>query len=234
MPLEVDLERLKDEYANRRQRLAGSYLYSVFNLPYLFAIQQRQRKVLSLLQRNGFANLLDRSILEVGCGSGGVLLELVSFGASPQNVYGIDLLHYRLSKAKQSLPFSKIACADGQHLPYPGCSFDLVLQYTAFSSILDVRIKKNIANEMIRVMKPGGIILWYDFWINPFNKHTRGIGKNEIRSLFPRCEFEFHKITLAPPIARRIVPLSWVQATFLESLQILNSHFLVAIHPLDR
>jgi len=53
--------------------------------------------------------------------------------------------------------------------------------------------------------------------------------------LFPGCAFEFHKITLAPPLARRVVPVSWGLAYGLERLKIFNSvpfgdtHYLVAI-----
>jgi hypothetical protein len=76
------------------------------------------------------------------------------------------------------------------------------------------------------------LILWYDFWLNPTNKQTRGIRPPEIRRLFPGCGFEFHRITLAPPLARRIVPISWLLAALLEKLKLLNTHYLVAIqHP---
>jgi len=231
MPLASDLQRLKEEYANREQRFVGSDIYSVFNASYLFTIQQRQRWVLYLLKKNRFDNLSNRNILEVGCGSGGVLLEFLGYGVNAKNLYGIDLLPVRLTEALDRLPYAKLSCADGQNLPYPSGCFDLVLQYTAFSSILDTSIKRKVANEMIRVTKRGGMILWYDFWINPTNKQTKGIGPAEIRSLFPNCRYDFHKITLAPPIARRVVPISWLQAIFLESLQIFNSHYLVAIHP---
>jgi len=50
--------------------------------------------------------------------------------------------------------------------------------------------------------------------------------------LFPNCSYEFHRITLAPPLARRIVPISWILAYGLERLTIFNSHYLVAIRPL--
>jgi hypothetical protein len=50
--------------------------------------------------------------------------------------------------------------------------------------------------------------------------------------LFPNCTYEFHKITLAPPLARRIVPISWILALLLEKLKIFNTHYLVAIRPL--
>jgi hypothetical protein len=77
------------------------------------------------------------------------------------------------------------------------------------------------------------------FRSNPTNPQTRGIRPAEtcpersrrIIRLFPNCRYEFHKITLAPPIARRIVPISWMLALFLESLKIFNSHYLVAIRP---
>ena len=119
---------------------------------------------------------------------------------------------------------------------------------TAISSILDPDIRRNICADMLRVLrspdpasgKPGGMILWYDFWLNPTNPQTRGIRPAEtcpelsrrIKRLFPNCRYEFHRITLAPPIARRIVPISWLLAYGLERLTIFNSHYLVAIRPL--
>ena len=50
-----------------------------------------------------------------------------------------------------------------------------------------------------------------------------------IRALFPGCAFDFRRITLAPPLARRLVPFSWLLAYLLEKLKIFNSHYLVAI-----
>jgi hypothetical protein len=85
---------------------------------------------------------------------------------------------------------------------------------------------------MMRVVKRNGLILSYDFWLNPSNPQTRGLRPDEIRRLFPGCRFEFHRITLAPPIARRLVPASWLLCAFLEKLKIFNTHYLVAIRPL--
>ena len=86
-----------------------------------------------------------------------------------------------------------------------------------------------MASEMLRVLRIGGAILWFDFWLNPTNPQTGGIRPKEIRTLFPYCTYIFRKITLAPPIARRIVPFSWPLAQFLESFGIFNSHYLVLI-----
>jgi hypothetical protein len=78
----------------------------------------------------------------------------------------------------------------------------------------------------------------YDFRLNPTNPQTRGISyfsirPAEIKRLFPNCHYEFHRITLAPPIARRVVPISWMLALFLESLKIFNSHYLAVIKMKD-
>jgi ubiquinone/menaquinone biosynthesis C-methylase UbiE len=167
----------------------------------------------------------------MGCGGGGVLTEHLGFGASPENLIGVDLLFDRLLHAHHILPGSGFANADGQSLPYPSKTFDLVVQYTAISSILDPQIRRNICADMLRVLQPGGIILSYDFWLNPTNPQTRGIRPGEIKRLFPNCRYEFHRITLAPPITRKLASISWGLCLFLESLKIFNTHYLVAIRP---
>ena len=227
-----DIERLRQTYRNRSVQFAGRDIYSHFNPTNLFFVHQRERHILRLLKAVGITYLGDKHILEIGCGSGGVLLDFLRYGARPGSLVGIDLLHDRLVPAHHQLPGSQFANADGQTLPFPSGGCDLLLQFTAFSSILDHQVKQNMAAEMLRVMKEEGCILWYDFWWNPTNPQTAGIKPKEIRGLFSGCTFKFRKITLAPPIARRVVPVSWPFALFLESLKIFNSHYLVLIRKL--
>jgi SAM-dependent methyltransferase len=224
-----DIARLRAEYKDREHRYSGSEHYSWFNLANLFAIQGRQRAVLSLLKGQGFSDLSRLSILEMGCGGGGALAEYLGFGASPGNLYGVDLLFERLRHAHHKLPGSNFANADGAVLPFPSGRFDLVLQYTAISSILDPELRRNICAEMLRVLKPVGLILSYDFWLNPANKQTRGLRLGEIRASFPGCRVQARKVTLAPPLARRLVPLSWILCMLLERVSVFNTHYLVAI-----
>ena len=227
-----DLDRIRQEYISRDQRLASSDIYSPFNPSGLFLVQQRQQAILQLLRNADFYPLKNRSILEVGCGSGGVLLEYLSYGVAPERLHGTDLLQDRVVEAHARLPHLPLTCADGQHLPYPNETFDLVLQYTVFSSILDDDIKTKVAKEMLRVVrKTGGMIVWYDFWLNPTNPQTRGIRPPEIRQLFPDCWFEFHRVTLAPPITRKLIRFSWLSCYLLEKMRLLNTHYLVAIRP---
>lgn len=225
---------MQAEYKNRGRRLIESDIYSPFNPSYLFMLQQRQRAVISMLKRKGIDDLSNLRILEVGCGQGGVLSEYLRLGANPEMLTGVDLLEKRLRQARRRLPNSRLALADGALLPFPSNSFDLVLQYTAISSVLDASTRQMILTNMYRVLKPDGLILSYDFWLNPTNKQTRGLRMDEIRASLPTCKINYRTITLAPPIARRIVPISWWLGIFLENLVLLNTHHLVAIRPVGK
>ncbi|HEY9087384.1 MAG TPA: class I SAM-dependent methyltransferase [Anaerolineaceae bacterium] len=224
-----ELARLRSEYSRREERLASSDRYSSFNPAYLYAIHQRQAATFHALRKAGIRNLKDQKILEIGCGSGRVLLEYLAAEAQQCNIFGIDIQQKPLSAAQKRLPDASFACCNGEYLPFPTAHFDLVLQYTAFSSVLEDAIRINMAKEALRVLKPGGIIVWYDFWTNPLNKQTHGIRAAEIRSLFPNCEHHIRKITLAPPITRRLVPRFTLVAYILEALSIFNSHLLATI-----
>ncbi len=226
-----DLDRLRAEYRRRQNDLSGHELNSLLNPGQLYLIQQRQRELLSLLRRKGCSTLTDKRILEIGCGSGGVLRELLWLGAKPSLLNGVELLDWRLAEAKTATPHLNLINADGRYLPYADRSFDLVLQFTVFSSILDDQMKASIAAEMMRVVKPDGLIIWYDFWLNPKNDQTRGIRPAEIRSLFPNCRYDFRRITLAPPITRKLAPRFHSLCLLLEKLRVLNTHYLVAIRP---
>ena len=224
-----DLDRLRIEYANRQLKFANSDIYSYFNPAYLFMVQSRQRALLKTFKNLGIDSLAEKQILEVGCGQGRILLDLITYGASPENLAGCDLIFSSLSQAHHTLPLIKLTCSDGQNLPFPDASFDLVFQSTVFSSILDDLIRNNIAQEMIRVLRPRGFIIWYDFFYNPYNPQTRGVRIREIRNLFPDCQIDYKRITLAPPISRKLANFSWILCYLLEKIWILNSHYLASI-----
>ena len=224
-----DIERLKKEYERRDQENVDIITYSHLSPSYNFYITQLNKSLNHLFHQEESSTVKNRKILEIGCGSGGVLQNFLKFGVHEDSMFGVDLLFRRLLTAKSVLQQAKFINSDAQYLPFPGDLFDCVLQFTAFSSILNMNIKMNMASEMLRVTKEDGAIIWYDFWWNPTNPQTEGIKPAEIRKLFPECNFIFRKITLAPPIARKVVPLSWPFALLLESLKIFNSHYLVLI-----
>ncbi len=228
---EEDFDRLREEYAKRRESHPNRGLHSLFDPGDLFMVQQRQRELLALLRREGCFPITDKKILEVGCAAGGVLLEFLCLGATPKLLHGVELLPWHLTTVKTVAPHLPLAKADGRHLPFPDGCFDVVMQFTVFSSILSYETRRAIADEMRRVLSPGGLIVWYDFWINPVNRQTRGIRPAEIRRLFPSCRYSLKRITLAPPMTRGLAPYSWISCCLLERLRIFNTHYMAAIRP---
>lgn len=226
-----DLDRLRAEYARRAANRTNVDRYSLFNQANLFTLQQRQRALTHLLRRHRLLPMAGKTVLEIGCGGGGVLLEMLGLGVKARDLQGVDLLPDRLAAARERLPGISLECADGRHLPFPSASFDLILQFTVFSSILDRAIQQEIAREMLRLLRPAGVIISYDFWLNPINPQTQGLRPTDLRALFPNCVLHFQRITLAPPLARRLVPISWTLAVLLEKLKILNTHYLTLIQP---
>jgi hypothetical protein len=53
-----------------------------------------------------------------------------------------------------------------------------------------------------------------------------GVRRREIETLFPGCRVDLRRATLAPPLARKIVPVSWTLAAALESLRVFDTHYL--------
>ena len=220
----IDAYKKMDEQIQQEQ-----HFFAYRDSAHFFRLQRRYWDTLSLLKRRGIHNIEKVRILDVGCGDGRMLREFLQWGAKPENLAGIELRPEPVEYSLTLNPNLDIRCGSATDLPWPDDVFDLVCQHTVFTSILDQEIKKEIASEMLRVVNDNGVILWYDFWLNPTNPQTRGIRPGEIKQLFPGCSFEFHKITLAPPLARRVVPVSWGLAYGLERLTIFNSHYLVAI-----
>ena len=108
--------------------------------------------------------------------------------------------------------------------------FDFVVQSTVFTSVLDPKVKMQIAGEMLRVLRPKGSIIWYDFrFNNPRNPDVRGIKAKEVRSLFPGCHAEFLKVTLAPPLARPVARLSRSLHAILSGIAPLRTHYLALV-----
>ncbi len=220
--------RIRAAYAKREETDAR---YSWFSPGYQFFMQQRERHVLALLKRNDFETLESKKILEVGCGAGEWLLDFVKWGARPENITGIDLLANRVSKARRlCAPGVRFERASAAELPFFDGIFDLVLQSTVFTSILDPDLKRRVAAEMMRVVKPAGFILWYDYHVNnPWNPDVRGVKRREIKRLFPSCRVELKRITLVPPLARFLAPYSYLACCLLEKFPPLCTHYLGVI-----
>lgn len=220
---------IRSQYS-RRDVEEDSHRYSLFNLAALQAHQERTRALLALWRRHGVASLAGRRIVEVGCGTGGNLIDLLRMGASPELLTGIELLPERAEAARRCLPPAvALLQADAAVVPIQPSSQDMVVAFTVFSSILDDASQDRLAELMWRWARPGGGIVWYDFAVdNPRNQDVRGISMRRLKTLFPGARMEVRRITLAPPLARilaRVHPA--LVAAVGTCLPILKTHRLV-------
>jgi ubiquinone/menaquinone biosynthesis C-methylase UbiE len=190
-------------------------------------VQQRNATLHKLLGAHGRLPLTDLRILDAGCGGGDVLASLVEWGALPQNLHGLELLPQRAAAAHDRHPTLQIHQGNAASQAFADDSFDLVLFFTVFSSVLDESLRRQMAAETMRVLKPGGAVVWYDLRIlNPRNQNTRPLSRGAIAGLFPNLRQELRTTTLLPPLARRLGDLTAIMYPILNALPLLRTHYL--------
>jgi SAM-dependent methyltransferase len=220
-------EALRQRYA-RRSDAALDRRYRMLDPAVWQSVQERQRALLRLLARVGIDDPAPLRLLEVGCGSGGNLLELLRIGFVPANLCGIELLPERFAQARAVLP-AALPLIEGDALAaaVPPASFDIVFVSTVFSSLLDEAFQHRLADAMWRWTKPGGAVLWYDFTFdNPRNPDVRGVPLARVRALFPHGRVQARRVTLAPPLARAVCRVHPSLYTLLNALPLLRAHLL--------
>ena len=214
-----------ERYARRR---VGDR-YSLLRPEVWQSVHERQRAMLRLLAHQGLQDLAVLNLLEVGCGGGGNLLELLRLGFMPERLTAIELLPERCAQARQVLPAALILIeGDALQADVPAASQDIVFVSTVFSSLLDVTFQERLADTMWRWLKPGGAVLWYDFTVNnPRNPDVRGVPLSRVRELFPQARIAARRVTLAPPLARAVCSLHPSLYTLFNALPLLRTHLLV-------
>jgi ubiquinone/menaquinone biosynthesis C-methylase UbiE len=226
-----EAELVRQRYQRREQTVPAGR-YSHFNPGSLFLYQQRERALLALFKREGLTELAGLRVLDLGCGHGMWLRDLVRYGAKPSDLTGTDIIGHRLQASRQLSPNIPLALADGSFLPFRTGSFDMVLQATVLTSVLDKGTRQRMAREMMRVLKPRGAIIWYDFrYHNPNNPDVMGIPRGLIRELFPDCRISLKVITLLPPLARFVAPAGRWWCEFFSLLPPLRTHYIGTIRP---
>lgn len=112
-------------------------------------------------------DLRGKSVLDLGCGSGGITLHLArEFG--PASVTGFDVEEPCIASARRRANEANLGDqvefvqADPGRLPFADASFDLVFSKDAMVHISD---KEALFSEIFRVLMPGGTIAASDWMI---------------------------------------------------------------------
>jgi ubiquinone/menaquinone biosynthesis C-methylase UbiE len=113
-----------------------------------------------------------RKVLEVGCGAG---TDLARFAKGGAIVSGIDLSSSAIALARQNFEQQGLQGdlreADGEHLPFPDATFDLVYAHGVVQYTSDPQA---LVDECRRVLKPGGEAVFQVYnrisWLNALSK----------------------------------------------------------------
>jgi hypothetical protein len=98
--------------------------------------------------------------------------------------------------------------------------------------VLDQELRRAQAREIKRILRPGGLVLWWDFsFDNPRNPNVKGIRRRELIDLWkPLQPLLLQRTTLAPPIAHGLRKLPVGVAASLEAvLPPVRTHLFAAL-----
>ena len=223
----VEISRIRAAYL-RRQESGRERRYTFSDYAQVLRIEEMQSRMAFLIATHLGPDLSRKRILEVGCGTGYWLRYFIQLGAQPENLFGIDLLPEKIARAKLLCPRGvHLECQDASRISCENDLFDLALQVTVFTSLLDFEMKKALAREIARVLKRGGYLCWYDFFVNnPWNADVRAVGKKEILKLFPGFRLHLERLSVAPPLGRilnKISPLAYHVAS---AMKVFSTHYL--------
>ena len=195
MTADPEVERVRAAYGRRR----AESLHDPMRPDKISELAGRTEAWCTPLLRSGHRL---GTVVEIGSGAGANLRWAVEMGAD--RAAGADLLEHRAFEgARHGTP---VVVADGRSLPFATGAADSVIASTLFSSVLASADRSRVAGEIGRVLRPGGVLLLYDFdRPSPFNKDVRPVTRREVAALFPGWDATFRRTTLAPPLARRLL-----------------------------
>jgi SAM-dependent methyltransferase len=166
------------------------------------------------------------SVLDLGCGSLSILPESLAIDVR----VGVYLLISRLIDLKALHNATPTVNGDGAHLPFPDESFDVVVLSTMMTSVLDDAIRRSVAVEVVRTLRIGGAVLWYDMRMpNPRSRATRAISRAELLRLFPSLRGKVKSLTVVPVVARRLGKFAPRGYALLRRLPPLRSHLAACL-----
>jgi SAM-dependent methyltransferase len=232
--------QFKQQTEQEQQRIARVYRgwhggaalarYAWHRPDVVFQHAMRTRVLARMLAATVGTDLGKVAAVDVGCGSGGFLRQLLDWGALPAQLTGTELQADRLELARPRT-------AQGVHWhcgplsALPAASADLVSAHTVISSVLDGELRQRLAADMWRILKPGGWCLVFDFrYNNPRNAHVRKVTQRELDAYWPGHRRQYQTLLLAPPVGRALAALPALCTEALAAIAPpLRSHFMYMV-----
>jgi ubiquinone/menaquinone biosynthesis C-methylase UbiE len=107
----------------------------------------------SVMRLDLLPSVLGLKVLDVACGQGYFLKAVQQAGGAP---YGVDISFEAVRIARRQTNLATIFTADGQRLPFPDNTFDVV---TCWGSLEHHPDMKQALSEFIRIAKPGSPVV---------------------------------------------------------------------------
>jgi ubiquinone/menaquinone biosynthesis C-methylase UbiE len=101
-------------------------------------------------------SLKNKTVLDLGCGWGGVILEASQHGGLALGIEP-DQERFRIAQeilSSSGIPKSRVICGYGERLPFPENFFDIIASYQVLEHVKD---PQKVIAEVARVLKPNGV-----------------------------------------------------------------------------
>lgn len=221
-----ELDRIAARYRERDASSSLTGFWTLRNPVVLHLAQERERAVMRALSACG-VQMSDLRLLDIGCGLGVEFANHLRWGSHAAQLYGVDLMHERLLIAHRDSP-AALAQASGAALPFADASFDLVCQNVVFSSIVDASMRRATATEMLRVLRPGGWLLWYDAArTRGADTHFKPVPQSEVEALFPGVRWHWQRLSSDLGLLKRIGALLGEPGMLaLDAMGVFRTHLL--------
>ncbi|MEZ4958566.1 MAG: class I SAM-dependent methyltransferase [Saprospiraceae bacterium] len=178
----------------------------------------RRRKLVKLLRFNELVPY--RSVLEVGCGIGDLLLEIHKY--QPRELYGVDGSKEDIELARQYLEnvAVDVSVANARSLPFPEKAFDVVFVMFELQHILDENQMQRVVQEACRVSRQW-VVLVEDTAPTAMKKRgyiRRPVG--EYKDVFRKEKFHLRRAEMMDIAASKYIftggsnPWHWIRWLF--------------------